>query len=130
MKRGSSGFSLVEVLLAVVLLGLSILAVGPMFVYGLRKSAASADFGRVGAAAVRKMELLREASFGSLAAGGSLTTSLTSFADTSDPDVIVRWTIANDATPPTVKTISVIAVARRSVSGPAKQIQLQTKRSR
>lgn len=130
MKRGASGFSLIEVLLALFLLGVGALAVGPMFVYGMRKSASSGDFGKVGAAAVKEMELLRVASFGSLTAGGSLTSNVTSFSDTTDASVTVRWTIVDNATPATVKTINVLAVAKRAVSGPAKQIQLSTKRSR
>ena len=130
MKRGSAGFSLIEVLLAMMILGLSVLAVGPMFVYGMRKSASSADLGKVGAAAVKEMELLRAASFGSLTAGGSLTGNVTSFFDTTDPSVILRWTIADDATPATVKTINVLAISTRAVSGPAKRIQLSTMRSR
>ena len=130
MKRGSAGFSLIEVLLALFILGLSILAVCPMFVYGMRKSASSADLGKLGAAAVREMELLRVASFGSLTAGGSLTGNVTSFSDTTNPSVILRWTIADNASPATVKTISVLAISTRAVSGPAKRIQLSTKRSR
>jgi prepilin-type N-terminal cleavage/methylation domain-containing protein len=130
VKRGSGGFSLIEVLLAMVILGLSVLAVGPLFVYGTRKTASSGDLGRVGAAAVKEMELLRRASFNSLTAGGSLTSNVTSFSDTTDPAVILRWTISDNATPATVKTINVVAIAKRTVSGPAKTVQLSTMRSR
>lgn len=109
---------------------MALLTVAPMFVYGMRKSAASADFGKVGAAAVNQLERLRAASYPSLTAGGSLTTSLTAYNDGADPDVTVRWTIADDATPPTVKTITVVAIAKRAVSGPPKRVQFSTKRSR
>lgn len=130
MRSGAAGFSLIEVLLALFVLGLGLLSVAPLFVHGTRAAAGSADFGKVGAAAVKEMELLRLASYGSLAAGGSLNSNLTSFSDTTDPAVTLRWTIANNATPATVKTINVVAIAKRVVSGPAKQIQLVTKRSK
>jgi hypothetical protein len=70
------------------------------------------------------------ASYDSLTAGWSLGSNVTSFFDVTDPAVTLRWTIADDATPATVKTINVIAIANRVVYGPAKQIQFVTKRSR
>jgi prepilin-type N-terminal cleavage/methylation domain-containing protein len=130
VRRGASGFSLIEVLLALGLLSLGLLSIAPLYVWGTRRAAASADFGKVGAAAVKRMELLRATGFGSLAAGGSLTSDVTSYSDTTDPAVFVRWTIADNASPATVKTINVIAIARRVVSGPAKKIQFATKRSK
>lgn len=129
MKRTAAGFSLVEVLLAMVVLSLSLLAVAPMFVHGMRKSASSSDLGKVGAAAVKEMERLRMAGFNSLPAGGSLTSNVTSFSDTTDPSVTLRWTIVNNG-PATIKTINVVAIATRSVNGPAKRIQLSTTRSK
>lgn len=130
MKRGERGFSLVEVLLAFMLLTFGVLAVVPMFVYGARRVAASADIGKAGAAAVKRMETLRATSYGSLTAGGSLSSNLTSYSDTTDPAVIVRWTIADNTTPATVKTIVVLATARRQVSGPAKKVRFTTMRAR
>jgi len=125
------GFSLIEVLVALSLLGTGLLAVAPMFIYGQRKAAASADFGRVGAAAVKRLEALRATAFASLPQGGDLTTNLTSYSDTTDPSVIVRWTITNDQTPVTTsKTIIVLALARRQLWGPVKTVQIFTKRSR
>jgi prepilin-type N-terminal cleavage/methylation domain-containing protein len=130
MKRGERGFSLVEVLLALLLLALGMLAVVPMFVYGARRVAASADIGKAGAAAVKRMERLRATEFGALAAGGSLNSNVVSYSDATDSAVIVRWSISDDVTPATVKTISVVAIARRQVSGPAKRVQLVTMRAR
>ena len=130
VKRGEGGFSLVEVLVALVLLMFGVLAVAPMFVYGARKAAASADIGKAGAAAARRMENLRATAYGSLAAGGSLNSNVASYSDTTDPAVLVRWTIVDDATPATVKTIAVLAIARRQVSGPAKRVAFTTMRAR
>jgi len=130
MKRGERGFSLVEVLVALVLLMFGVLAVAPMFVYGARKAAASADIGKAGAAAARRMENLRATAYGSLAAGGSLNSNVASYSDTTDPAVLVRWTVADNATPSTVKTIAVLAISRRQVSGPAKRVRFTTMRAR
>ncbi len=130
VRRGEHGSSLVEVLVAFVLLTFGVLAVAPMFVYGVRRAAASADFGKAGAAATKRMERLRGTAYGSLAPGGSLVSDVLTYSDLTDPTVLVRWTITNDATPATVKTISVVAIARRQVSGPAKRVKLTTLRAR
>ena len=116
--------------MAFVLLTFGVLTAVPMFVYGVRRTAASADVGKAGAAATKRMELLRATSYGSLTAGGSLASDLLSYSDLTDPAVLVRWTIANDATTATAKTITVVAIARRQVSGPAKQVKLTTLRAR
>jgi prepilin-type N-terminal cleavage/methylation domain-containing protein len=129
-KRTQSGFSLVEVLVAVVLLAFGLLAVAPLFVFATRETAASADYGTAGALAVRRMEMLRTVDFNSLAAGGSLTSNTAGFFDTSDPRSTVRWTVANNATPTTVKTIVVRAISMRQPEGPAKVVELTYRRVR
>ncbi len=130
MQARESGFSLVEMLVAISLIGLGLLAIAPLFVYATKSTATSADLGLVGAAAVRRMEILRSRDFQSLTAGGNLTSNVTNFADTSDPDFVVRWTVANDATPAMRKTITVRAQAARRVVGLRKEVQLTTVRSR
>jgi prepilin-type N-terminal cleavage/methylation domain-containing protein len=130
MQRRQSGFSLVEVLIALVLLGFGLLAVAPLFVFATRESAASADYGTAGALAVRRMELLRTTAFGSLTAGGSLTSNVTGFSDTSDPRAVVRRLVTNNASPATIKTVSVRAVATRQPEGPAKTVDLTYRRTR
>jgi len=124
------GATLLEVLVALVLAGLGMLAMAPLFVYASESSATAADLGTVGAVAVRRMELLRSRTFGSLAAGGSLGSDVTGYADDSDPFVTVRWTVSHDATPATRKTITVRAVATRVVVGLPKEVTLMTVRSR
>ena len=48
------GFSLVEVLVALFLIGLGVLAAAPMFIYAMQGNATGADFGSVGAIAVER----------------------------------------------------------------------------
>ncbi len=124
------GFSLVEVLLALFLIGIGVLAAAPMFVYAMQGNATGADFGSVGAIAVERMEVLRSQSFVNLPAGGSLTVSQAGYADLSDPEYIVRWRVTDNATPPTIKTITVRAIAVRQVVGLRKEITLTTLRGR
>lgn len=129
-ERGERGFSLLEVLVALFLIGLGVLAAAPMFVYAMQGNAAGADFGSVGAIAVERMELLRALDFGALPAGGSLATNVNGYSDLSDREYIVRWTVTNNANPPTLKVIRVRAIAVRDVVGKRKEILLTTLRGR
>ena len=128
--RGERGFSLVEVLVALFVISLGVLAAAPMFVYAMKGNAAGADFGSVGAIAVERMELLRSQTFGSLTAGGNLASNVTNFSDVTDPEYIVRWRIQDNATPATTKTITVRAIATRRVVGQRKEITVTTLRGR
>lgn len=124
------GFSLVEVLVALFLIGLGVLAAAPMFIYAMQGNATGADFGSVGALAVERMEQLRSQTFVNLPAGGSLTVSQNGYSDLTDPEYILRWSITDDAAPATIKTISVRVIAVRQVVGERKEITLTTLRGR
>jgi type IV pilus modification protein PilV len=128
MRRTEQGFTLVEVLVALFLLAIGLLAVAPMFVLAVRSAASSADMGLVNASAMNRLEGLRATGFASLPAGGSLTTNVAGYYDTSRPDVTVRWTVTNNATPATLKTIVVRTVSTRRALGLQKEITVSTKR--
>jgi len=128
--RGTAGFTLVEVLLALALLFVGVVAAAPMFIFAMKETAAGADLGTVGAAAVDRMELLRSTDFSSLTAGGSLTTNVSGYSDTSNPSYTVLWEIVDNGTPATEKTISVRAVVARQVIGNAKDVTLTSLRAR
>jgi prepilin-type N-terminal cleavage/methylation domain-containing protein len=133
MKR-IGGFTLLEVLIAVTLLAVVVLAVAPMFLMASARTAAGADFGRVGALAVERMELLRAASYDGMAAGGSLvadaTVGGTPYFDASMPGYIVRWQVIDNATPDGGKSLTVRAVSLRQVSGVPKEVTLTALRVR
>src|SRR5439155_16314828 len=129
-RRGSRGFTLVEVLLALALLFVGVVAAAPMFIFAMKETAAGADMGSVGAAAVDRMELLRATDFYSLTAGGSLTSDISGYSDTSSTRYMVRWQIVDNGNPATMKTISVRAFAARQAIGNAKEVILTSLRAR
>jgi Tfp pilus assembly protein PilV len=128
--HASRGFSLVEVLLALGLLFVGIVAAAPMFIFAMKETAAGADMGSVGAAAVDRMELLRASDFYTLVAGGSLSSNVGGFSDTSSSRYTVRWQIVDNGSPATMKTISVRAFAARQAMGNAKEVALSALRAR
>jgi prepilin-type N-terminal cleavage/methylation domain-containing protein len=132
MKQGSSGFTLVEVLLALFLIAIGVLAAAPMFVYAMKGNAAGADFGSAGAIAVERMEVLRSTRYTDLDAGGDLNSDATvagvDYFDNSNPEFTVRWLIVDNVAPADTKTITVEVTALRQVVGQRKGVTLTTLR--
>jgi len=130
VRSQARGFTLVEVLLALALLFVGVIAAAPMFIFAMKETAAGADMGSVGAAAVDRMELLRASDFYSLPAGGSLTSNVSGYSDASNARYTVRWQIVDNGNPATMKTISVRAFAARQAIGNAKEVILTSLRAR
>jgi prepilin-type N-terminal cleavage/methylation domain-containing protein len=131
---GQRGFTLLEMLIALTLLSVAILALAPVFMMASERSAAGADMGLVGALAVEEMETLRAAPWGILDAGGSLvsdaTVGGTPYFDASESGYVVRWAITDNATPVGGKRLIVRALALRQVSGLPKEVTLSALRVR
>jgi prepilin-type N-terminal cleavage/methylation domain-containing protein len=127
--EGPDGFTWIEVMIAILLLAVGLLALAPVFLAAARSSATASDLDLVGARAARRMEVLREIPFDALSAGGDLGSDASGFFDGSDPACLMRWTIADDAAPPSRKTITVLARALHR-GGPAGQVQLTMVRAR
>ena len=130
VTRDGRGFTLVELVIAMAFLGFIVLATVPLFAFAGRSVASSADLASTGSQAVRRLETLRATRFDLLPAGGSLNSNVTNYFDASDPRFVVRWTITNNATPVTRKTIVVSAQALRRAAGLPEQTTLTTVRSR
>jgi Tfp pilus assembly protein PilV len=128
--RGQTGSSLVEVLVAMLLLAIGAVAVMPMFVSSMKQNAASADASSLAAAATTRLELLRNAPAYTLVPGGSLSTDVAGYSDTSDPTLVVRWVIVDGGGPAGVKTIRAVAIATRQLSGRPETVRLVTLRGR
>jgi prepilin-type N-terminal cleavage/methylation domain-containing protein len=124
------GFTLVEALVAMLLLLGGLLAIAPMFVLAMKVSASSADLGNVGAIGVEQMEELRSRNWTALTAGGDLNSNAAGFFRTTTEGFIVRWSITDNATTPvTLKTIRVRVLAPRQVIGEVKQVNLVSLRA-
>jgi prepilin-type N-terminal cleavage/methylation domain-containing protein len=126
----NAGFTLVEVILAIFLMGLALMYAAPLFIGSVKETAAGADLGSVGARAVDRMERLRQTDFYGLSAGGSLTSDIASYSDTSEAAYTVRWQIVDNGSPATLKTINVRVIAARTSNGTQKEVTLATTRAR
>ena len=134
-RRNADGFTLIEVMLALFLIGLGLLAAAPMFVYAMQGNASGADFGTVGALAVEQMETLRSQPYSTLAAGGDIDTPTVGYTMTvADQQINItytmNWAIVDNASPVGTKTITLRAVADRQVVGVAKEVVLTSVRGR
>ena len=126
-ERGSS---LAEVLVALFLISVALLAATPMFVLSMKQNAVGSDMGRVGARANARLELLRATPYYALTPGGNLASDVSGYFDASDPDVLVRWEIIDGGGPTGTKTLAVRALATRQVVGPPSSTVLRTLRVR
>jgi prepilin-type N-terminal cleavage/methylation domain-containing protein len=130
MATRDSGYTLIEVLVALMLLAFGLLGAVPMFVHSMRGNAAGGALGNVAAAAEQRLELLREQEYVLLAPGGNILVPVPGYSDTPQPDVLVTWRIADNASPSGTKTIMVRARERVGGMGPARRIDLIAVRGR
>jgi Tfp pilus assembly protein PilV len=125
--RGSRGFTLIEVVLALFFIAIGVIATAPLFVYASKQNASGKDLGTVGAAAVRRMEILRSTDYGDLDPGGDLDSDVAGYFDAADPDVLVRWTVIANPNPPAgTKVVTVRAIAAGSAIRRSKDATLVT----
>jgi len=76
------------------------------------------------------MELLRAGDFYSLPAGGGTASNVSGYSDAAAARFTVRWQIVDNASPATVKTITVRAIATRQAIGLQKEVTLTSLRAR
>ena len=130
MVRSDNGTSLLEVLLALVLIAMGALSVAPMFVSSAGANASGADISSLTSMATAHMESLRATAFHDLIPGGSLTSDIAGYADTTDPDAVQRWEIIDGGGPTDTKTIRLIALAVTPLPEHRKSVEISTLRSR
>lgn len=129
MRGEDSGFTLLEVVIALFLIAVSVIALAPLFVYASRENASAGQLGSAEARAVERMELLRATPFAELDNGGDLAADVADFFDASSPDHTVRWTIADRPGPPaSAKVITVRATAVGPTRGAVREAVLVTLR--
>lgn len=128
-KTNSAGFSLVEVIVALFLMGLGVLAAAPMFMYAMQQNASGGDIGSAGAIAVDRLEQIRARDYDTLTAGGSLAVNATGYSDVTDPDFTVRWIVVDDIPIANTKSISVRVIPSGDLPGASRVVTLSTVRA-
>jgi type II secretory pathway pseudopilin PulG len=128
--RGEDGTSLLEVLVALLLIAMGTLGVAPMFVSSMDANAAGADISSLNSMATARMESLRGIAFHNLIPGGSLTTNDVGYSDTSNPGVVVRWEIVDGGGPTGTRTIRLIAFGLTQLTEQPRSVALTTLRAR
>ena len=104
-KREQSGFTLIECVIAIVLILVGLLAVYSLVVYSVQTQKMSSDLIKANSLARQKVEELRNST---RAAGGSLTSNTTNYFDAPSSDFFRRWQITSDSIG--TQTVSVTVV--------------------
>lgn len=130
-QRRTSGFTLIEVLVATFLVGLISLAVAPMMLMAVQTSAVGQEMTELTAAGIDQMEILRALPFNDpgLVAGGSVTSSDAGYSLdplNGDANRYMRWLVVDEN--PERKRITVVVGVRTSIWGPAREITMRTYR--
>jgi hypothetical protein len=128
--RDECGTSLLEVLVALMLLAMGMLSVAPMFVSSVDTSATGADISSLSSRATARMESLRAEPFHTLIPGGSLTSNVSGYSDTTDPQVILRWEIVDGGGPSGTRSIQLVAFRLSQLSAKPSSVLITTLRSR
>lgn len=131
-SQATSGFTLLEVLVATGLVGLVALAVAPLMLMAVQTSAVAQEATDLVSEGSEQMEILRALPFtdAQLAAGGSITSSAAGYSlDPLDGDTnrYLRWRIIDESA--SRKHIELVAGIRDSVWGPAREVVLETYRT-
>lgn len=122
--------TLIEVLVALFLIAIGLLAAAPMFVQAMQGNATGGDFGTVGAMALDQLEALRNDSYLNLVPGGDLNANVAGYFDNSTPGYVVRWQVISNAVPPSTKILNVRAISLRPGPGPRREVTLTSLRGR
>jgi prepilin-type N-terminal cleavage/methylation domain-containing protein len=116
------GLTLIECLIAMVITLIGVLAVFQLVAYSLSVEQFAAHSTEATTIAVNKIEELK---VGSLADGGSLTSNVTSYSDTTNPLYTIRWTIGAGSVGVGTKQIVIEVSPRNQIKQNAK-IRLET----
>jgi type II secretory pathway pseudopilin PulG len=109
-ERREQGFLLAELLVALGLLAIALLAMTPLFVIAGRQNAAAGDLTFAATMAQEKAESLKSTPYTSLAAGSDVVAQRRASYDRA-------WTVAADSPHPGMKTVTVTVTPRRTESG-------------
>ena len=104
MRSGDKGLTLIECLVAMVVTMIGLLAVFQLVALSVNIENFSYRSIEANNLAINKIEELK---VGSLTNGGSLTSSISGYSDTTRPDYIVRWQISDGSAGVSTKYVTV-----------------------
>jgi len=124
--------SLLELLIAMVLLAFVALSVTPMLMLGMLTSSVAQEATELAVAAGDRLEFLAALPFSdpALVAGGDTSTSLAGYSEdpyAGDSNRYVRWEISDETA--ILKRIALIAGARGTIFGPTREVRIETFRA-
>ena len=130
MRGAEHGFTLVEVVIALFLIAVGVVALAPLFVFAAQENAVGRDMGTIGAEAVHRLEQLRATSWFDLENGGGLDANVSDYFQIVDAGNVVRWLIEDGPDPPgNTRRITVRAIARGATIGQPKDVTIVTVRA-
>lgn len=124
-----SGFSFVEMMIALVLVLFVMLSIAQLFGVGIAVNQASEDITQVTSLASEKIEDLKYRAYDDLTAGGDLDANAAGYFDEpdlegdGDIDYVRRWSITDNGTS---KTIQVRVIAQTTTTGITKETTVGT----
>lgn len=124
-----SGFSFVEMMIALVLVLFVMLSIAQLFGVGIAVNQASEDITQVTSLASEKIEDLKYRAYDDLTAGGDLDANAAGYFDEPDLegdgniDYVRRWSITDNGTS---KTIQVRVIAQATTTGITKETTVGT----
>ena len=124
----SAGFTFVEVLIAMALMTILLLAAAPMMMLSTRQVAASREVTQLTLAAKDKMEELRYVDFDTDVVLGSITADVTDYMDEPAENLKRRWSITpqNAGTQRTYLIQVQVASARNDLLSAGRELVLET----
>ena len=128
----TAGMSLLELVVAMLLLSFVALSVSTMLLLGMLTSSVSQDATELSVAASDRLEFLTALPFShaALAAGGSTTSSVSGYSEDpigSNVDRYIRWQVIDESA--FLKRIALVAGERNSVMGPTREVLVETFRA-
>jgi hypothetical protein len=131
-QRADVGMSLLELIVAMLLLSFVALSVTTMLLLGMLTSSVSQDATELAVAASDQLEFLTALPFDdpALAAGGSTTASASGYSEdplAGNTDRYIRWQVADESA--FLKRIVLVAGERNSVMGPSREVLVETFRA-
>ncbi len=148
MARREAGFTLIEIMITTLLVGVVVVSVSTLFMLAMKVNSAAADHTECATLAQHRLEALRRVEFDTLVLGGSVSACSTGYCEYLDQnsdarnDYMVSWAVERPSGPSADAPLSAAGVdlvelkvrcqplrSAQHQSGNLKQVLLQTYRT-